>query len=121
MSIDRSLAARRRNVTLRTVTRQLRLDEQALPAEESLKEEAVRVEDRPLHRAGLDGLNRMQQGARAVLDAGGAASLAGRRQLRALEGEMLSLRASPGGAADLLAATLFLDRLTPSLAPTGSN
>ena len=74
-----------------------------------------------LHRAGLDGLNRMQQGARAVLDAGGAASLAGRRQLRALEGEMLSLRASPGGAADLLAATLFLDRLTPSLAPTGSN
>ncbi|MFI8689528.1 triphosphoribosyl-dephospho-CoA synthase [Stutzerimonas kunmingensis] len=74
-----------------------------------------------LHRAGLDGLTRMQQGARAVLDAGGAASLAGRRQLRALEGEMLSLRASPGGAADLLAATLFLDRLTPSSAPTGSN
>jgi triphosphoribosyl-dephospho-CoA synthase len=74
-----------------------------------------------LHRAGLEGLYRMQTGARAVLDAGGAASLAGRRQLRALEGEMLSLRASPGGAADLLAATLFLDRLTPSLAPTGSN
>lgn len=74
-----------------------------------------------LHRAGLDGLTRMQQGARAVLAAGGCASLAGRRQLRALEGEMLSLRASPGGAADLLAATLFLDRLAPAAsAPTGS-
>ncbi|HBM08229.1 triphosphoribosyl-dephospho-CoA synthase [Pseudomonas sp. Choline-3u-10] len=75
-----------------------------------------------LHRAGLDGLTRMQQGARAVLAAGGCASLAGRRQLRALEGQMLSLRASPGGAADLLAATLFLDRLAPfAPAPTGSN
>ena len=74
-----------------------------------------------LHRAGREGLTRMQAGARAVLDAGGCASMAGRRRLRALEGEMLSLRASPGGAADLLAATLFLDRLTPAAsAPTGS-
>lgn len=74
-----------------------------------------------LHRAGREGLTRMQAGARAVLDAGGCASLAGRRRLRALEGEMLSLRASPGGAADLLAATLFLDRLTPAAsAPIGS-
>ena len=74
-----------------------------------------------LHRAGLEGLNRMQAGARAVLEAGGATSLAGRRQLRLLDRDMLALNASPGGAADLLAATLFLDRLTPSLAPTGSN
>jgi len=35
---------------------------------------------------------------------------------------MLALNASPGGAADLLAATLFLDRLAPHApAPTGSN
>ncbi|WP_407293826.1 triphosphoribosyl-dephospho-CoA synthase [Stutzerimonas zhaodongensis] len=75
-----------------------------------------------LHRAGLEGLTRMQQGARAVLDAGGAASLAGRRQLRLLDRDMLALNASPGGAADLLAATLFLDRLAPTApAPTGSN
>jgi len=75
-----------------------------------------------LHRAGLDGLNRMQQGARAVLAAGGAASLAGRRQLRELDRDMLALNASPGGAADLLAATLFLDRLAPAAsAPIGSN
>lgn len=75
-----------------------------------------------LHRAGLEGLTRMQAGARAVLDAGGAASLAGRRQLRLLDRDMLALNASPGGAADLLAATLFLDRLTPAApASTGSN
>jgi len=74
-----------------------------------------------LHRAGLEGLTRMQQGARAVLEAGGAASLAGRRQLRLLDRDMLALNASPGGAADLLAATLFLDRLTPASAPIGSN
>lgn len=75
-----------------------------------------------LHRAGLEGLNRMRQGARAVLDAGGCASLDGRRQLRELDRDMLALRASPGGAADLLAATLFLDRLVPAVsAPIGSH
>lgn len=75
-----------------------------------------------LHRAGLHGLTRMQVGARAVLDAGGAASLAGRRQLRDLDRDMLCLRASPGGAADLLAATLFLDCLAPAASsPNGSN
>lgn len=75
-----------------------------------------------LHRAGLEGLTRMQAGARAVLAAGGAASLDGRRQLRDLDRDMLILNASPGGAADLLAATLFLDRLAPAAsAPTGSN
>src|SRR5690606_41387718 len=72
-------------------------------------------------RAGLKGLNRIQQGARAVLDAGGAASLAGRRQLRELDRDMLALNASPGGAADLLAATLFLDRLAPATTTNGSN
>lgn len=74
-----------------------------------------------LHRAGLEGLTSMQAGARAVLEAGGAASLAGRRQLRLLDRDMLALNASPGGAADLLAATLFLDRMAQHApAPTGS-
>ncbi|GAB3481540.1 triphosphoribosyl-dephospho-CoA synthase [Azotobacter salinestris] len=74
-----------------------------------------------LHRAGLEGLACMQHGARAVLDAGGSATLAGRRCLKALEHDLLALNASPGGAADLLAATLFLDRLEPMLgAPIGS-
>lgn len=74
-----------------------------------------------LYRAGLTGLDCMQNGARAVLEAGGCASLDGRRLLRNLDNDMLRLRASPGGAADLLAATLFLDRLAPALhAPIGS-
>ncbi|MHC6225704.1 triphosphoribosyl-dephospho-CoA synthase [Pseudomonas sp. X10] len=62
-----------------------------------------------LWRAGMQGLAAMQQGAHAVLEAGGSASLAGRRQLRALDARLLELNASPGGAADLLAACLFLD------------
>jgi len=53
----------------------------------------------------------MQQGARAVLDAGGSATLAGRRRLHELDLQLLTLNASPGGAADLLAASLLLDRI----------
>lgn len=64
-----------------------------------------------LWRAGPEGLAAMQQGARAVLAAGGCASLAGRRRLRELETRLLGLNASPGGAADLLAACLFIDRV----------
>lgn len=62
-----------------------------------------------LWRAGLDGLRAMHQGARGVLDAGGSATLAGRRALRQLDTRLLALNASPGGAADLLAACLLLD------------
>ena len=63
-----------------------------------------------LWRAGPQGLHALQQGARAELDAGGCATLGGRRQLRALDARLLRLNASPGGAADLLAACLFLDK-----------
>ncbi|ASW00642.1 triphosphoribosyl-dephospho-CoA synthase [Paraburkholderia aromaticivorans] len=64
-----------------------------------------------LHRAGLPGLHAGQRGAQRVLDAGGSSTPAGRAALTRLEHELLSLNASPGGAADLLAATLFLDML----------
>ena len=64
-----------------------------------------------LARAGPLALRRMQRGAAAVLAAGGVATLPGRRALRALDGWAMAMRLSPGGAADLLAATLFLDRL----------
>jgi triphosphoribosyl-dephospho-CoA synthase len=68
-----------------------------------------------LYRAGYAGLTTLQQGAQAVLDAGGSATLAGRRQLHALDQQLLALNASPGGAADLLAACLFIDRLDGAL------
>ncbi|WP_415639493.1 triphosphoribosyl-dephospho-CoA synthase [Pseudomonas plecoglossicida] len=63
-----------------------------------------------LWRAGPQGLQALQQGARAVLAAGGCASLDGRRHLRLLDAQLLQMNASPGGAADLLAACLFLDK-----------
>ncbi|MGE7959472.1 triphosphoribosyl-dephospho-CoA synthase [Pseudomonas sp. NPDC089530] len=69
-----------------------------------------------LYRAGEAGLQAMQQGAQAVLDAGGSASLAGRRRLHELDQHLLALNASPGGAADLLAACLLIDRLAAGAA-----
>ena len=74
-----------------------------------------------LYRAGLEGLQAMQQGAQRVLDAGGSASLAGRRCLHALDAQLLQLNASPGGAADLLAACLFIDSLEPALGTESRN
>ncbi|RMN84700.1 putative 2--3'-dephosphocoenzyme-A synthase, partial [Pseudomonas cannabina] len=70
-----------------------------------------------LHRSGIEGLDAMQHGAQRVLDAGGSASLAGRRALNQLDQQLLALNASPGGAADLLAACLFIDGLEPALGP----
>ncbi|WP_423812260.1 triphosphoribosyl-dephospho-CoA synthase, partial [Pseudomonas aeruginosa] len=60
-----------------------------------------------------------QDAPRAVPPAGGSASPAGRRRLCELDRRLLALNASPGGAADLLAACLFLDRL-PALSRGGA-
>jgi len=68
-----------------------------------------------LHRAGEEGLQAMHNGAQQVLAAGGSATLGGRRALNQLDQRLLSLNASPGGAADLLAACLFIDSLEPAL------
>ena len=64
-----------------------------------------------LSRAGPAALRALQADAAAVLAGGGVACLTGRRLLHQLDARALALNASPGGAADLLAATLFLDRL----------
>jgi triphosphoribosyl-dephospho-CoA synthase len=64
-----------------------------------------------LHRGGLAALRAAQHGARRVIEAGGVAQEAGRAALARLDRTLLALNASPGGAADLLAATLLLDRL----------
>jgi triphosphoribosyl-dephospho-CoA synthase len=71
-----------------------------------------------LARGGRRALAEMQGGARRVLAQGGAAALGGRRHLKALDRRLVELHVSPGGAADLLAATLFLDRLQVEAAPT---
>ena len=64
-----------------------------------------------LARGGRPALEAAQRGARRVLDAGGAASAGGSAALRLLDATLLARRLSPGGAADLLAATLLLDRI----------
>jgi triphosphoribosyl-dephospho-CoA synthase len=63
-----------------------------------------------LHRGGLPALAAAQRGARAVMRAGGSWSAVGGRALLRLDAELVSLNASPGGSADLLAACIFLDR-----------
>ncbi|MGO1074100.1 triphosphoribosyl-dephospho-CoA synthase [Inquilinus sp. CA228] len=70
-----------------------------------------------LHRGGRPALAAAQSGARAVLAAGGTATPAGHAALLALDADLLSRWVSPGGSADLLAATLFLDRIDRSFAP----
>ncbi|MGK5051898.1 triphosphoribosyl-dephospho-CoA synthase [Janthinobacterium sp. RB2P8] len=65
-----------------------------------------------LSRGGEAALRALQTAAARVLAAGGAATADGTKALLALEAVALARGVSPGGAADLLAATLFLDRLT---------
>ena len=71
-----------------------------------------------LHRGGRAALQTAKAGAWAVLAEGGTASPAGLRRLHRLHDELMRLWASPGGSADLLAVTLFLDRLEGSASLT---
>jgi triphosphoribosyl-dephospho-CoA synthase len=72
----------------------------------------ARLEDTCLlHRGGLAALEAARSGAAAVLAAGGTATPFGRVRLDRLHLALMLRWASPGGSADLLAATLFLDRL----------
>jgi triphosphoribosyl-dephospho-CoA synthase len=64
-----------------------------------------------LARGGRRALETTQAGARRVLEAGGMGTPAGRTALGTLEEAMRALHVSPGGAADLLAAALLLDRI----------
>ena len=70
-----------------------------------------------LSRGGPSGLARIQAGAREVLQHGGSATAAGRAALALLNKVAQEQRLSPGGAADLLATTLFLDRVQHHLSP----
>ena len=63
-----------------------------------------------LHRGGRAALEAAQAGARTVL-ALGVWTPPGRRALLDLDRDLVGRNASPGGSADLLAATLFVDRI----------
>jgi len=72
----------------------------------------VRLEDTcVLYRGGAKGLAVVQKGASDVLLAGGPGSVAGDQAILQLDHELCIRNISPGGSADLLAATLFLDAL----------
>jgi triphosphoribosyl-dephospho-CoA synthase len=51
----------------------------------------------------------VKSGARAVLRVGGSSSAHGRKLMRELDRQLIARHISPGGSADLLAATIFLD------------
>ncbi len=64
-----------------------------------------------LYRGGVEALSVVKAGAQAVLDGGGYSNANGRQRLRELDRELIARHVSPGGSADLLAATIFLDAL----------
>jgi triphosphoribosyl-dephospho-CoA synthase len=71
-----------------------------------------------LHGGGPAAFEAAKAGARAVLKAGGRGMPAGRQLVDRLYADLMAWCASPGGSADLLAVTLFLDRLE-RLLPAG--
>jgi triphosphoribosyl-dephospho-CoA synthase len=64
-----------------------------------------------LYRGGIEALHVVQSGAQAILNAGGSSSTGGRQRMHKLDRELIARHVSPGGSADLLAATIFLDAL----------
>ena len=68
-----------------------------------------------LYRGGPEAQRIVHEGTARVIKVGGPGSPKGNAALIALGQELVSLRISPGGSADLLAATLFLDALEHGL------
>jgi triphosphoribosyl-dephospho-CoA synthase len=68
-----------------------------------------------LYRGGAEAQRVVHEGAARVIKVGGPGSAKGNAALTVLGQELVSRRISPGGSADLLAATLFLDALERGL------
>ena len=68
-----------------------------------------------ISRAGLEGLKKTQDGAANVLACGGMGCEKGEKAFLRLDATLRQINGSPGGAADLLAATFFVDRLNQVL------
>ena len=64
-----------------------------------------------LYRGGMAGLNFARVSARAFLDAGGVERRGSLQQAAALHDQFVARGLSPGGAGDLLAATILVDAL----------
>jgi triphosphoribosyl-dephospho-CoA synthase len=68
-----------------------------------------------LYRGGIAGSVKVKCGARSVLGKGGPGCTAGDSAMVRFDRELTEARLSPGGSADLLAATIFLDALERGL------
>jgi triphosphoribosyl-dephospho-CoA synthase len=62
-----------------------------------------------LYRGGSEALTLVKSAAQAILMAGGYGSAHGRKLMRELDRQLIARHISPGGSADLTAATIFLD------------
>jgi triphosphoribosyl-dephospho-CoA synthase len=62
-----------------------------------------------LHRGGLDGLDFARQATRRFLEEGGVGRADWRRRARSVHQSFIARHLSPGGSADLLAMTLFVE------------
>lgn len=78
---------------------------------------ATLADNNLLYRAGPDGLAHAQQSAREFLAAGGMLAPDGFERAGVLHRSFVVRRLSPGGAADLIAATLFLAAATGMVRP----
>lgn len=87
------------------------LDEDACLAETFFSILAVLNDTNILHRAGRDGLDFVQRESKAWLDRGGGGHANWLASAVSLHRAFCTWRISPGGAADLLSCTLFLDSL----------
>jgi len=76
---------------------------------------AVLEDTNLLHRGGLTGLQFAQQSAQSFLDRGGIGQPDWRRVARATHRAFVERRLSPGGAADLLAMSLFVEAFSASI------
>ena len=65
-----------------------------------------------VHRGGIQGLHDARRAAQAFLDEGGAEGADWRERARAIHSDFVARRLSPGGAADLLGAACWLERVT---------
>jgi triphosphoribosyl-dephospho-CoA synthase len=70
----------------------------------------TRLDDtRLLQQGGLAALRTAQAGAASILEAGGVATPEGWRLFQHLDRDLVALKSSPRGSADMLAATIFID------------
>lgn len=94
---------------LRRGLRSLPHDPEAARVEACFALIAVLEDTNLLHRGGPLGLQFAQRAARAFLDQGGVGKPGWRKRAQAVHESFVARRLSPGGSADLLAMTLFVD------------